>query len=216
MQTITEKIIDAGFNDRIFTETDLARLFAGTRAKRYGLVNKALKKGELIRIRRGLYVVAAKYRKHKFSKFVLANHIVPYSYVSLESALSYHGWIPEKVTTVLSIISMGPSRVLTNDFCDFEYYRIPTEPFEFLTGVTRESPDHQSFLIATPIRALADYVYVRKLDYVDLNYLQNNLRIELDVIGSVLFEDIEQLKQVFNSQRVIKFLDNFKKIVKNL
>lgn len=211
MKATTEKIIDAGFKNHIFTETDLARLFGGTAAKRYGLVNKALKKGELIRLRRGLYVVASKYRENKFSQFTIANHMAPYSYVSLESALSYHGWIPEKVTTVSSVIPAGPNKKLANVFGDFEYYRIPTKPFEFLAGVTRENSDHQSFLMATPLRALADYVYLRKLDQISVAYLQENLRIESDFIGSILPDDIEQLKKTFRSRRVIKFLNNLKK-----
>lgn len=214
MQTTTEKIIDAGFKNYIFTETDLALLFDGTNASRYGLVNKTLKKKELLRLRRGLYIVATKYRENKFSQFMLANHIVPYSYVSLESALSYHGWIPERVMTVSSIISSGHNKTFTNSFGDFEYYRIPTKPFEFLTGVMRENPDHQSFLIATPLRALADYIYLKKLDQIDIRYLQNNLRIEPEAIHSILNDDIDQLKQAFRSGRIINFLTTLKKELK--
>ena len=66
MQTITEKIIEADFKNHIFTEIDLTRLLPGTIARHYGLVNKALKKGELIRLRRGLYIIASKYREKKF------------------------------------------------------------------------------------------------------------------------------------------------------
>src|SRR3990167_2638844 len=105
--TLTDKLFHAGLTDQILTDIDLGNLLDGTSAARYGIVNKALKKGELIRIRRGLYIFAEKYRHKKLSSFYLASRIVPHSYISLESALSYYGWIPERVTTVTSILARG-------------------------------------------------------------------------------------------------------------
>jgi len=61
----TEIIQQAGFGERIFTERELAHLFGGTPARRYGLVNKALAKNELVKIRRGVYIL----RTVKFSDF---------------------------------------------------------------------------------------------------------------------------------------------------
>ncbi len=216
MQPSTEKIIESSFKNRVLTETDLTRLFGGSAARRYGLVNKALKRGELIRLRRGLYTIASRYRTEKFSRFMLANHIVPYSYVSLESALSYHNWIPEKVVTVFSVVSSGRHRTFTTVLGDFEYYHLPTKPFEFLTSVIREDPDQRSFLIATPLRALADYIYIRKPECDDIEFLQQSLRIELEMIRSIKLIDIVQLQQVFHSRRVIKFLKKLKKEIKKL
>src|SRR5579862_1930718 len=103
MTTLKDTIIEAGFTDHILTDTDLNNLLDSTSAARYGMLNKALKKQELIKIRRGLYLLADKYRHKKMSKLFLASRIVPHSYISLESALSYHGWIPERVTTVTSV-----------------------------------------------------------------------------------------------------------------
>jgi hypothetical protein len=57
MLASTEKLKYAGFGERVFTDKDLARFFGGTPARRYGLVNKGLAKGELIRIRRGVYIL---------------------------------------------------------------------------------------------------------------------------------------------------------------
>jgi len=110
MLASTEKLKYAGFGERVFTDKDLARFFGGTPARRYGLVNKALAKGELIRIRRGVYILAEKYRPVKLSRFLVANQTVLGSYISFESALSYHGWIPERVAVVMSVIYRGRSR----------------------------------------------------------------------------------------------------------
>ena len=52
MQTITEKLIQAGWVGRTVTQPQLARMFNGN------LVNRALGSGELLQLRRGLYLLA--------------------------------------------------------------------------------------------------------------------------------------------------------------
>ena len=53
MQTLTELLIDTGFKNRLIVDTQLARLISGTPQRRHSLVNRALKAGELLRLRRG-------------------------------------------------------------------------------------------------------------------------------------------------------------------
>ena len=48
----TEKILSTALGQHIIRDIDLANLFKGTPARRYGLVNKALKKKELVQLRR--------------------------------------------------------------------------------------------------------------------------------------------------------------------
>ena len=164
MTTLKDKIIDAGFSDRILTDVDLNGLLDDTPAARYGMVNKALKKGELIKLRRGLYLLADKYRHKKLSKFFLASRIVPHSYISFESALSYHGWIPERVATVTSALGIGRTKAFTTPFGEFVFYQMPIIEYEFLTCVTRaEDSKGEPFLLASPLRALADLIYVKKI-----------------------------------------------------
>ena len=59
-----------------------------------------IKKNHIIRVKKGLYVLPAAFGG-KINKFLLANLIYGPSYVSFESALSYWGLIPEKVTTTI-------------------------------------------------------------------------------------------------------------------
>src|SRR5690242_12388615 len=110
MTTLKDKIIEANLTHHLLNEVDLKALLSNTSAARYGLVNKALKKKELIKLRRGLYLLADPYRRQKISKFFLASRLVPYSYISLESALSYHGWVPERVSTVTSVVANGRTK----------------------------------------------------------------------------------------------------------
>jgi predicted nucleotidyltransferase component of viral defense system len=204
----TEKLQEAGFGERVFTKNDLARIFGGTPARRYGLVNKAMLKGELVRICRGVYILAEKYRCVQFSQFFVANKTVVTSYISFESALSYHDWIPERVAIVNSVINKGRTRLFDTPFGELKYVYLPVNPFEFLTGVSRHSINGQPFFIANPLRALADYVYERKIEWTDIDFLLEGLRIEPEMLNQLTQDDFIEIQLVFRSKRVQSFLQH--------
>lgn len=85
MNSLTEKILEANWNERVFTEGQLARLLDGTPQRRYNLVNRALHDGELLRLRRGRYLLASALAQRKLHPFVLAQALQPGSYVSFET-----------------------------------------------------------------------------------------------------------------------------------
>jgi predicted transcriptional regulator of viral defense system len=215
MTTLKDKIIEAGFADHILTDVDLNYLSNGTPAARYGMVNKALKKEELIKIRRGLYLLAVKYRHKKLSKFFLASRIAPHSYLSFESALSYYGWIPERVSTVTSVLARGRTKQFTTPFGEFVFYHLPVNEYEFLTGVIRvEEIKGEPFLLASPLRALADMVYVKKINWEGLELLTKSLRIDIEQLMQINSDHFLEIKKVYRSTRVLQFLDNLKKELK--
>ncbi|EKD55115.1 MAG: hypothetical protein ACD_60C00025G0012 [uncultured bacterium] len=215
MTTLKDKIIEVNFADHILTDVDLHGLLGGTPAARYGMVNKALKKGEIIKVRRGLYLLADQYRHKKLSKFFLASRIVPHSYISLESALSYHGFIPERVTTVTSVLALGRTKKFATPFGEFVFYQLPVNEYEFLTGVTRvEEIKGEPFLLASPLRALADHIYVRKTDWQSIDYLTSSLRIDIEQLMKIESNDFIEIKKVYRSKRVLHFLDSLKQELK--
>ena len=63
----------------MFTERQLARLLDGTPQRRYNLVT-ALHDGELLRLRRGRYLLASGLAQRKSHPFVLAQALRPGSY----------------------------------------------------------------------------------------------------------------------------------------
>lgn len=215
MTTLKDKIITTALTDHVLTDVDLNALLDGTPAARYGMVNKALKKGDLVKIRRGLYLLADKYRHKKLSSFFLASRITPHSYISLESALSYYNWIPERVTTVTSMLARGRPKKFNTPFGAFTYYLSSVNEYEFLTGVTRiEEIEGEPFLIASPLRALADYIYTKKTDWKDLNYLTEGLRIDLEQLTQITSEQFFEIKKVYRSKRVLFFLNKLQKELK--
>ncbi len=215
MTALREKLIETDFVDRVFTDGDLNNLLDNSAASRYGLVNKALKKDELIRIRRGLYLLSDKYRRKKISKYFLASRIVPHSYVSLESALAYHGWIPEHVQTVTSVLALGRAKKFMTPFGEFIYNQLSVNEYEFLTGVMRvEEIEREPFFIALPLRALADFVYVKRIDWDGLNYLTSSLRIDKEQLLQIESDFFDQIEMIYQSRRVLHFFSCLRRELK--
>jgi predicted transcriptional regulator of viral defense system len=59
--------------------------------------------GEIVRLKKGLYMVSPAVSRREVSPFLLANHIYGPSYVSMQTALRYYGLIPEAVYAVQSM-----------------------------------------------------------------------------------------------------------------
>lgn len=78
-------------------DVDIATVISDSPPRRYAAVNRALKKGILVRLRRGVYLIGKPFRKIRPSNFQIAHSIYGPSYISFESALFYHQWIPEAV-----------------------------------------------------------------------------------------------------------------------
>lgn len=211
MLVSTEKLLEEGFKDRIFKDWNLVTIFPGTNGKRYALLNKAMKKGEVVRLHRGVYMLASRYRQKNFSKFFIANQMVPGSFISFEAALAFHGWIPEKVNLVRSVIPKGRTKCFHTPMGDFEYVKMPINKYEFLNGVSRKEMNDQAFLIATPLRALADYIYFNKVEYKNLSFLQESMRIEKEDLEVLTTNDFKEILLVYTSKRVLSFLQKLKK-----
>lgn len=100
------------------------------------LLKRAVASGEVWRVRRGLYCLSTRYTRNKINPLALAQRIHGPSYISMESALSYHGWIPEGVQAVTSA-ALGRSRDFKTPFWLFSFTRIPQR--KLLAGV-RDHP----------------------------------------------------------------------------
>jgi hypothetical protein len=146
-------------------------------AKVHGLISE----GVLEPVRKGLYVAGPSLNTGKPESFLLANHILGPSYVSLESALAYYGLIPERVYEVASM-TVKASRKFTTPVGLYTYTRLPLPYYAF--GIRQQSlTDEQQVLIASPEKALADKivttssVILRSKKDV-LTYLVENLRMD--------------------------------------
>lgn len=165
----------------VFSQQDLQALLSPTAETAiYNGVTRSLKSGDLIRLKRGLYLFAKKLRRHSVSKFLIANKLYAPSYISFESALSYHGLIPEAVYATTSACCQRKSKVFENELGEFCFDYVPCRPFFMGVENVREKG---GVLVANALRALFDLVYLRRKQYNALEDLENDLRIEKDNLG---------------------------------
>jgi len=131
----------------------------GDYAKPRDRIRRLLAHGELVRVRKGLYVVGEVYRRGPIIREQLANLIYGPSYVSLDYALSFHGLIPERVEDVTSVTT-GKSRRFQTPFGVFTYRPLPSE--RYAPGIAFSGEGSGRFMIASPEKALADKVWCDK------------------------------------------------------
>ncbi|MEQ8691520.1 MAG: hypothetical protein RIC89_11905 [Pseudomonadales bacterium] len=217
MQTLTRLLVEHGHDGRILTDETLAHLLPGEDQKRYNLVNRALKAGELARICRGVYQVRGFQGKHHPAHpFVIAQVIAPGSFVSAETALSYHGWIPESVRITISISPGVKSKHVHSAIGgDYEFRPLSVCQGGFLELVQRQAFNAQVALVAKPARALMDMVYLNKIAWQGLDWLTESLRIELDLLRAVPAIDYQILGGVYKHKRVLRFLNKLVEALEN-
>lgn len=210
MQVLTEKILEQQLGERVLNDSQLARILGGSDARRYGSVNRALRAGELQRLKRGLYLLSPRFRRYPIHAFALAQALLPSSYVSFESALSYHGWIPEAVYTTASVTPERKStRYELEAFGCFTFQPLAIQPGYFLEQVERLPLAGQTLLLAQPLRALMDWVCLRKQAWEGLGVLLDGMRLDEEVLQTVTAADISALTQVYKHQRVRDYLHHF-------
>ena len=120
-------------------------------------LSRWIKAGKIYQLRRGLYSIAPPYQRQQPHPFLVANHLQKASYVSLQSALSFYGLIPEVVNITTSVSTGRPER-LDTPLGTFEFRHIKTE---LLFGYRMTELGEQSALIATPEKALLDLIYLQ-------------------------------------------------------
>jgi len=212
VQTLTKLLLQEGLTRPIVSDTQIARVVEGTTQRRYNLVNRALNAGELHRLPRGLHLLSKPYRDFEHHPFALAQLMLPGSYVSLETALSFHGWIPETVYVSASIVPTSKSVSFDDELTGrFSYHPISTMEGHFLELVGRVTTEHQAMLVANPIRALMDLICLRKLEWQGLEWFEKSMRIESELLGGVTASQIFTLKSVYKQKRMQHYLAELEK-----
>jgi len=148
-------------------------------------VSSLKKSNLLVRLKKGLYIVSPDVTNQSVSKELIANHLYGPSYISLETALSFYGIIPERVYITLSVTSKRKKRYNT-PLGIFEYR---TVPFNYLSiGISQEIVQNSyAYLMATPEKAMCDLIVTKSGIRIQslkaiTEYLETDLRADLDVI----------------------------------
>jgi predicted transcriptional regulator of viral defense system len=142
------------------------------------------KAGKIYQLRRGLYCLAPPFQKVIPHPFLVANRLIPASYVSLQSALAYYGMIPEYVPVTTSVTTSRPAHWET-PLCIFDFRRIQVDFFDGYRLV--DLGEKQQALIASPEKALLDLIYLEpggdKLDYLTELRLNNLDQLDWQLIS---------------------------------
>jgi len=208
MQSLTEIAMDRS-SGGTFTRGQIACWLGGSADRQFSLLKRALAAGEVVRVRRGLYVLANKYLRDKVDPLALAQWIHGPSYISLETALSCHGWIPEAVYTVTSV-SMDRAREFDTPLGRFSFVRVPQKTL--YKAVRRvENGRGGSFFLASPLKSLADLVYVHKHNWASARPVAQSLRVDETALAGVGAEEFDGLLDNYRSQRVRRFLRGLRK-----
>jgi hypothetical protein len=168
-------------------------------------ITDLIKKKIIIRIKKGLYVFGDRYRRHSYSRELLANLIYGPSYVSLDYALDYYGFIPER-SEALTSVTLGRSRKFHTPVGLFIYRQIPIQSYE--AGMVLVEEDYgQAFLIASPEKTLADKIIsergVSLTSPAEMRrFLVEGLRIDVSNIESLSPERIDEYAGRYRSRKL--------------
>ena len=168
-------------------------------------ISSMLAKGDIIRVKKGLYILGESLRRRPFCRELLANLIYGPSYISLEYALHYHGLTPERAE-ILTSVTCGRSRTFDTPVGKFSYRMIPLEAFR--TGMDRvELDDGRSFLIAIPEKALADRIVADRGAGITTqkelhDYLLSSLRIDPGMLRQLDPARLAEIAHHYRSRRV--------------
>lgn len=171
----------AQFGNIPITASELVSTFAELDAPRNKLMLLE-QKGQIIRLKRGLYVVSPSISGKQLSVELIANHLYGHSYVSMQWALREYGLIPERVYAVKSM-TMARSKEFENKLGRFVYEHCPLEYYHI--GIEMQMQQGISFLMASREKALCDLVVsTSKLRLRSLiatrQYLEEDIRLDMD------------------------------------
>jgi len=167
----------------IFGSFDLQKYFKVLQNTANLFINRNVKQGNILKLRKGLYMFVGTY----VSEMLIANRVYMPSYVSFEYALMFYGIIPETVYTITSATTRLTREFIINNI-SYSYHCIKREAF---TGYIKKDFQGQDAFIAEPEKALVDYLY-----FVAIGQKVLNERLELKGI---------------NKKKLIKYAELFKR-----
>jgi len=140
-------------------------------------LSRWVKSGRVIQLRRGLYTLPPPYQSVTPHPFLIANALVPGSYLSEQSALAYYGLIPEYAPGTTSVTLLRPMHWEGG----FQFKHLAPHLFYGYQQV--ELSEGQEVFIAMPEKALLDLTHLTPRsdspNYLSQLRLQNMERLDL-------------------------------------
>ncbi len=176
----------------IFTPEEFRSIFSVSAGATRKFIHSYTVRGLFIKLRNGLYVL----KNRQPSPYVIANKLYKPSYISLETALSYHQLIPEVVYSITSVTTKA-TREFEALSQSFAYTRLKKSAFQGYQLVTQGG---DRFLMAEPEKAVVDYLYLVSLGRKTLND-----RLYWNRLDS---HKLHEWARLFNNRRLTKIIND--------
>ncbi len=167
--------------------------------------------GMLVRLRQDWYAFPDMISVNNFARYI-AERIYRPSYISLHTALSYYGIIPEAVVAITSV-STHKTAKFDNQFAQYTYQKIKPQLFfgyEPKSIAGDFNTDRRSFMLAHPEKAILDLLYLypeykTEEDMLELRFDDYFMQEDLNI------KRLEKYQEIFAN----KALDNRIKTLRN-
>ncbi len=178
-------------------------------------IRAMLRSGDLIRVKKGLYVFGPKLAEGPYCKELLANLIYGPSCLSLEYALSFYGLIPERVE-ILTSVTNKRNKDFDTPIGSFTYRYIHPSKYPIQINQILLDEKHP-ILIASQEKALADTLTLtRGLELADFNelknYFFNELRIDDTELNRLQIKKIKHIATIYQHSHTDLLLNYFEEI----
>lgn len=165
-----------------------------------------IRDGEILRVKKGLYVLGKHYGK-PYNKFILANLIYGPSYITGQTALAFWNMIPERVELVISMTTKRK-----------KYFETPVGRFSYMYGSEKvfglgvrleDSGSLKKFLIAGPEKALCDFVAMQPdiLTQKAMREFLGLMRLDDSFHKSLDFTLMNEIRDGYRKKNVKRLLD---------
>jgi len=188
----------------VFDYSQLMHALSGYKKPR-DVVTNLIGQGKIIRIKKGLYIFGELWRRASVEPASLAGLIFGPSAISLEYALAWHGLIPERVAVVTSVTT-GRSREFNTPLKRFTYTHLGSE--KFAVSIVRHVCNSGGFMMAEPVKALADKIWTDKrckpnsAGYFN-EYLFDDMRINEDILKDALIcDEMDIVESAYHSRKI--------------
>lgn len=202
------------FSLPFFTKAELRKLDKNEKSIEM-FIYRQTTSGKIVRLRNGIYTTAkfidSIKGKSLYTEYLeaLANLLVPGSYLSCEYVLDQHGLLSEGVSAITSV-TVGKGCVIKNALGTFVYRSI--KPSLYTNFGTAK---HGDFIIkkATKIKALCDYLYLKKRDLHTLNRrVVDELRVNIFLLKPNELKRVGDMIDSLKSRKLTRVYKYMKEI----
>ena len=197
------------FRHRPFFETqELRMLFDEPVAQIQVNLSRWVGAGKVVQLRRGRYILAEEFWYRAPSIYYISNYLYRPSYVSLHSALEFHGFIPE-ATGIIQAVTPRQTQRWSTPMGTFQYRSIKKERFfGYQKYSLKETDSHSkqtSFFMAVPEKALLDLFYLLQGEWT----IQRIEEMRFQNLQELNFAKFQDYATQFNSPKVERAAHHF-------